>query len=780
MNQVNKQHELTINISPQSRTNLITNTTFFSMDVKTGKKVINFTHNSAPLDLTNTTVLLGFEFVGSGTSKIIDSKDGSLMITNPEIGQCEVMLPNHFYAYTGQVLIHVYIMFEDGRSLDAGVIVTEFEESWLDQELDEMTDFYVRRFEDLAQEIRARVEVIRQELEREFDDVRTEIADAKREIREFVAEKGQAIVEAKGEIREFVAEKEQAMTEAKDEIRAFVTEKERVVAEGKSELRNFVDETKSELSIFKNEHKSSITSFITNAKESVDGFVAGVKEKVSQSIADTKNELSEFTQAQKMSIDETITEAKNSLSEFNTNLEAEVRALISELQNQVRDNIILQETEFANLSEEIRQRLREKLEDLNTAAELKRALKALMVEVQDQFEDDIENILRLASEIRAEMEANEASVHDFNEHIENEEIHMTPSERERWEGQFANLEDEIDTRAPMDHTHTAAQVGARAANWVPAWGDITGRPATFAPTIGTTATTAAAGNHTHAAQTTITGNAGTATTLATARNINGTSFNGSAAITTAQWGTARTVALSGAVTGSASVNGGANVTIATTQANLATTAPVAAGTAAVGTSALVARQDHRHPLQTTVTGNAGTATTLATARNINGTSFNGSAAITTANWGTARNITIGSTTRSVNGSGNVTWSLADIGAAPASAAMADSGWVNLPLASGATAISGAVPQYRRIGNMVYLRGGFTNILGSVTAMATLPSGFRPAGSSVWVTVGTAQAMLNNNVSHVRMEIATDGRIFLAQFGSGSVTQTRINTSFLNN
>lgn len=67
-----------------------------------------------------------------------------------------------------------------------------------------------------------------------------------------------------------------------------------------------------------------------------------------------------------------------------------------------------------------------------------------------------------------------------------------------------------------------------------------------------------------------------------------------------------------------------------------------------------------------ISGNAGTATTLATSRNINGTSFNGSSAITTANWGTARNITIGSTTRSVNGSAAYSWSLADIGAAATS------------------------------------------------------------------------------------------------------------------
>ena len=59
---------------------------------------------------------------------------------------------------------------------------------------------------------------------------------------------------------------------------------------------------------------------------------------------------------------------------------------------------------------------------------------------------------------------------------------------------------------------------------------------------------------------------------------------------------------------------------------------------------------------------ANSANTLTTARTINGTSFNGSANITTAKWGTARSITIGNTTKTVDGSGNVTWTLAEIGA----------------------------------------------------------------------------------------------------------------------
>lgn len=63
-----------------------------------------------------------------------------------------------------------------------------------------------------------------------------------------------------------------------------------------------------------------------------------------------------------------------------------------------------------------------------------------------------------------------------------------------------------------------------------------------------------------------------------------------------------------------------------------------------------------------VNSNAVSATKLATARQINGASFDGTANITTASWGTARIMTIGGSGKSVNGAGNVAWSLSEIGA----------------------------------------------------------------------------------------------------------------------
>jgi len=204
------------------------------------------------------------------------------------------------------------------------------------------------------------------------------------------------------------------------------------------------------------------------------------------------------------------------------------------------------------------------------------------------------------------------------------------------------------------------------------------------------------------------GNASSAIVLKTARNINGTSFNGSADITTNIWGTARNISISDATaanTGTTvSVNGSSNVSLrlpATIKAELAgnsatttklktarsinnTTfdgsADIITNRWGVDRSISISDSNNTHTgaavtvngsnnvvlklpatISAELSGNATTATTLQTTRTINGTNFNGSADITTAYWGTTRNISIADssssnigTAISVNGSGNVT------------------------------------------------------------------------------------------------------------------------------
>jgi len=64
------------------------------------------------------------------------------------------------------------------------------------------------------------------------------------------------------------------------------------------------------------------------------------------------------------------------------------------------------------------------------------------------------------------------------------------------------------------------------------------------------------------------------------------------------------------------------------------------------------------------TGKASSADKLNSSTTINGTSFNGMADIITSRWGAERTLKIGNASKAVNGTGNVTWTLADIGAAP--------------------------------------------------------------------------------------------------------------------
>ncbi|BCR31327.1 tail fiber domain-containing protein [Aeromonas caviae] len=81
-----------------------------------------------------------------------------------------------------------------------------------------------------------------------------------------------------------------------------------------------------------------------------------------------------------------------------------------------------------------------------------------------------------------------------------------------------------------------------------------------------------------------------------------------------------------------------------------------------------------------VNANAVSATKLLTARTINGTNFDGTGNITTANWGTARTLTIGNSGKSVNGGADVSWSLAEIGAARARGELASGATENITTA----------------------------------------------------------------------------------------------------
>lgn len=90
------------------------------------------------------------------------------------------------------------------------------------------------------------------------------------------------------------------------------------------------------------------------------------------------------------------------------------------------------------------------------------------------------------------------------------------------------------------------------------------------------------------------------------------------------------------------------------------------------------------------------------------------------------------------------------------AVKADTGWIDLPLASGITSYSAAQsPQYRRINNTVYIRGAVKGIKQDKTIIGTLPTGFRPTKVVSFVQ---NMSMSGGVANMVRWQVQTDGDI----------------------
>ena len=95
----------------------------------------------------------------------------------------------------------------------------------------------------------------------------------------------------------------------------------------------------------------------------------------------------------------------------------------------------------------------------------------------------------------------------------------------------------------------------------------------------------------------------------------------------------------------------------------------------------------------------------------------------------------------------------------------DSGWIDIPLASGITAYSSnTIPQYRKRNGVVYLRGAVKGITARGTTIGTLPSGYRPVNYEHNYTQLTTTQEYSANFT--RLKIATTGEIVMSDISSG--------------
>ena len=115
----------------------------------------------------------------------------------------------------------------------------------------------------------------------------------------------------------------------------------------------------------------------------------------------------------------------------------------------------------------------------------------------------------------------------------------------------------------------------------------------------------------------------------------------------------------------------------------------------------------------------------------------------------------------------------------------DSGWVDITISGEVQAYSsGTQPQYRKIGNVVYLRGAVKNITSANTTIGVLPTGCRPTGVAHQYIQATSSE--NGSPNFSRLKVGTDGAIIMEGISTG-ITATYnsndwfpINTSFIMN
>jgi hypothetical protein len=100
-------------------------------------------------------------------------------------------------------------------------------------------------------------------------------------------------------------------------------------------------------------------------------------------------------------------------------------------------------------------------------------------------------------------------------------------------------------------------------------------------------------------------------------------------------------------------------------------------------------------------------------------------------------------------------------------------WNNITVNSGFAGITSAPPMCRIIGDVVYLRGGFTSAGISANTshnVGQLPVGFRPS----YLVVFAGMTSNGSGNEEVRFELRTDGQIFL---NSSAVQSTYLNGSY---
>lgn len=184
-----KVSKATIGISSTSIPIVQTNTIFMSHDVGTAKQIIEFTQRDEPIDFRKTTeVIIAYEFPDIDVGERVISY--KVKDKNKDRSSIEFILERVVLDVgTTRVNQYIYLLFDDGTSIDVGIVVFNLNRSFIDSNIDNIEEFYIRKLEDVKEYLLYRAnEIIARllQLEGEFHDLDFEQLATRRQLEEAV------------------------------------------------------------------------------------------------------------------------------------------------------------------------------------------------------------------------------------------------------------------------------------------------------------------------------------------------------------------------------------------------------------------------------------------------------------------------------------------------------------------------------------------------------------------------------------------------------------------
>lgn len=146
---------LDVDVNTSKRDCKPTGQEFCSYDQQSARIVVNITKNGEPIQAASIKAIHLFMASSDGYGRIIKGMQYQTVIEEISNGQAVHILPDQYLKYAGRAVIHVYVIFDNGPTNDAGQsFLINFKKSAIDDsEAGNIVPNYFKSFDDILTEV---------------------------------------------------------------------------------------------------------------------------------------------------------------------------------------------------------------------------------------------------------------------------------------------------------------------------------------------------------------------------------------------------------------------------------------------------------------------------------------------------------------------------------------------------------------------------------------------------------------------------------------------------